>query len=255
MKSWSKELEDLEKYLGSIKGQVQNLEKELQSLLKASEDVTTLLFARRSLEVMISDLCETALNRPRGSEPLQGIVDRLVKDEIIPESIHTSMSNLIRISNYGAQPKDFDPRQVRGALIDLSVVVEWYIDFKNFTLINPDPLMFVQENKVEPKEIKEDITKGKIFFIPKQPIQTIKYNLGQVNDIFVEILTGSISNLLRQMKKGHWGDVRCTTLAIWALNTIFKYLNLEDKAFNDLKKKLKPAFEWLDKKVIKESLV
>lgn len=137
MSSWSLELNELEKYLNRIKGQVQSLEKELLSLLKASEEVTALLFARRSLEVMISDLCETELKRSRGTEPLQGIVDKLFRDEIVPESIHTAMSNLIRISNYGAHPKDFDPRQVRGALIDLSVVVEWFITIKKYPVNKP----------------------------------------------------------------------------------------------------------------------
>ena len=155
MSSWSPELSELEKFLKSIKGQIQSLEKELQSLLNASEEVTALLFARRSLEVMIVELCETDLKRPRGTEPLQSILDRLVKDNIIPESIHTSMSNLVRISNYGAHPKDFDPRQVRGALIDLSVVVEWYITTKNISIIKPEPFKTIHENKVETTDNKE----------------------------------------------------------------------------------------------------
>jgi hypothetical protein len=147
MSSWSPELSELENFLRSIKGQILSLEKELQSLLNASEEVTALLFARRSLEVMIVDLCETYLKRPRGTEPLQSILDKLVKENIIPESIHTSMSNLVRISNYGAHPKDFDPRQVRGALIDLSVVVEWYISTKNISIIKPESFKLIHENK------------------------------------------------------------------------------------------------------------
>jgi hypothetical protein len=155
MSSWSPELSELEKFLKSIKGQIQSLEKELQSLLNASEEVTALLFARRSLEVMVVDLCETDLKRPRGTEPLQSILDRLVKDNVIPESIHTSMSNLVRISNYGAHPKDFDPRQVRGALIDLSVVVEWYITTKNISIIKPESFKTINENEVETTGNKE----------------------------------------------------------------------------------------------------
>ena len=155
MSSWSPELSELENFLRSIKGQIQSLEKELQSLLNASEEVTALLFARRSLEVMIVDLCETDLKRPRGTEPLQSILDKLVKENIIPESIHTSMSNLVRISNYGAHPKDFDPRQVRGALIDLSVVVEWYITTKNISILKTEPFKTIHENKVETTDNKE----------------------------------------------------------------------------------------------------
>ena len=37
------------------------------------------------------------------------------------------MQNLDSLSTLGAHPKDFDPRQVKPVLLDLTTVLEWYL--------------------------------------------------------------------------------------------------------------------------------
>jgi hypothetical protein len=44
------------------------LEKEMDRLVKADDENMVLLYSRRCLEVMVTDLCEIELKRPRGTE-------------------------------------------------------------------------------------------------------------------------------------------------------------------------------------------
>lgn len=70
MAIWSAEIKELEKLFGTLKGQLSELEKELIRLVKADDENMILLYSRRCLEVIITDLCERELKRPRKTEPL-----------------------------------------------------------------------------------------------------------------------------------------------------------------------------------------
>ena len=93
-----------------------------------------LLYSRRSLEVIVTHLCESELNRPRGTEPLKGIIDKLNKEEKVPSHIITSMLNLNNLSVYGAHPKEFDPEQVKPVLSNLIIIIKWYLKYKTGAL-------------------------------------------------------------------------------------------------------------------------
>jgi len=88
-----------------------------------------LVYSRRCLEVIITDLSERELKRPRGTEPLKGIIDKLNKEEKVPNNIIVSMQNLNSLSTFGAHPRDFDPRQVKPVILDLTTVLEWYLKY------------------------------------------------------------------------------------------------------------------------------
>ena len=79
MAIWSAEIKDLEKLYESLKDQFPDLEKELERLVRADDENMILLYSRRCLEVIITDLCECELKRERGTEPLKGIIDKLHK--------------------------------------------------------------------------------------------------------------------------------------------------------------------------------
>ena len=113
MAIWTPEIKELEKLYESLKGQFPDLEKELKRLIKADDENMILLYSRRCLEVIITDLCECELKRPRKTEPLKGIIDKLHKEERVPSNIITSMDHLNSLSAFGAHPKDFDPEQVK----------------------------------------------------------------------------------------------------------------------------------------------
>ena len=102
MTIWSAEVKDLKNLTESLKGKLPDLEKEIKELIEAENENVVLLFSRRCLEVIVTDLCECELNRPRKTEPLKGIIDKLKKEEKVPSYIITSMLNLNSLSTYGA---------------------------------------------------------------------------------------------------------------------------------------------------------
>jgi TolB-like protein len=146
MSIWSAEIKELEKLYESFKGQLPDLEKELGRLIIADDENMILLYSRRCLEVIITDLCECELNRPRKTEPLKGIIDKLHKEEKVPSNIITSMDHLNSLSAYGAHPKDFEPEQVRPVLINLSIILNWYLRYKDLHTTGK-----AEEVKTEPK--------------------------------------------------------------------------------------------------------
>ena len=149
MQIWSSEIKEIELLYDSIKGQSPELEKELERLINASDENMVLVYARRCLEVIITDLCESELKRPRKTEPLQGIIDKLNREEKIPSHIYASMQSLNSQSTFGSHPKEFDPRQVKPVLNNLATIIEWYLKYKNTQIID----------KVKGEEVKPDIEK------------------------------------------------------------------------------------------------
>lgn len=67
MDIWSAEIKNLEKLYSSLKGIHPKLDKELDRLIKTDDENMVLVYARRCLEVIITDLCECEL---KGHEEL-----------------------------------------------------------------------------------------------------------------------------------------------------------------------------------------
>jgi TolB-like protein len=134
MAIWSSEIKELEQLYASLKGHFPELEKELERLIKADDENMILLYSRRCLEVIITDLCECELKRPRKTEPLKGIIDKLHKEDKIPSHIISSMHGLNELSTYGAHPKDFDPEQVKPVLVNLDIIIKWYLKYKDLQI-------------------------------------------------------------------------------------------------------------------------
>jgi TolB-like protein len=134
MAIWTTEIKELEKLYESLKSQLHDLERELERLIKADDENMILLYSRRCLEVIITDLCECELKRPRKTEPLKGIIDKLNKEEKVPSYIITSMHGLNELSTYGAHPKDFDPEQIKPVLNNLDVIIKWYLKYKGLQI-------------------------------------------------------------------------------------------------------------------------
>jgi tetratricopeptide (TPR) repeat protein len=130
MQIWSAEIKELEILYTSIKGQFPDLEKELEQLIKFDDANVILIYSRRCLEVIITDLCESELRRPRKTEPLKGIIDKLQREEKVSSHIIISMQYLNSLSTFGAHPKEFDPEQIRPVLINLTTIIKWYLKYK-----------------------------------------------------------------------------------------------------------------------------
>ena len=166
MAIWSSEIKELEKLYEFLKGQLPDLEKELEQLIHTADANVIMLYSRRCLEVIITDLCECELNRPRKTEPLKGIIDKLHKEEKVPPHIITSMHGLNELSTYGTHPKDFDPEQIKPVLNNLDIVIKWYLKYKEIgkdTKAKPTEVI-EQNNKVTEEEKKNiNIPKRKLL--------------------------------------------------------------------------------------------
>jgi TolB-like protein/Tfp pilus assembly protein PilF len=150
MQIWSSEIKELEKLHETVKSQFPELEKELEQLIRTEDANVVMLYSRRCLEVIITDLCECELKRPRKTEPLKGIIDKLLHEGKVPSHIITSMDSLNSLSTYGTHPKDFDPEQVKPVLSNLAIIIKWYLKYKDS--------IKVAEGKHEEENYKIEIT-------------------------------------------------------------------------------------------------
>ena len=154
MTIWENEIKDLDKLYGSFKGHLPDIVKELEQLIKTDDANVVMLYSRRCLEVIVTDLCETELQRPRKTEPLKGIIDKLNSEEKVPGHIITSMLSLNSMATYGAHPKDFDPEQVKPVLNNLAIIIKWYLKYKDFQVVSKTDLK--EEKPVE--HIQQEFT-------------------------------------------------------------------------------------------------
>jgi TolB-like protein/thioredoxin-like negative regulator of GroEL len=136
MQIWSAEIKELESLYTSLKGRFPELEKELEQLIETKDANVVMLYSRRCLEIIVTDLCEYELKRPRKTEPLKGIIDKLHREEKVPSHIITSMESLNSLSTYGTHPKEFDPEQVRPILLNLATIIKWYVKYKDIQIIS-----------------------------------------------------------------------------------------------------------------------
>ncbi|MCX6332679.1 MAG: fibrobacter succinogenes major paralogous domain-containing protein [Bacteroidia bacterium] len=136
MAFWEGEIRELGTLYDSFKGHLPDIVKELEQLIKTDDPNVVMLYSRRCLEVIVTDLCETELKRPRKTEPLKGIIDKLNSEEKVPSHIITSMLSLNSMANYGAHPKDFDPEQVKPVLNNLAIIIKWYLKYKDFKIVS-----------------------------------------------------------------------------------------------------------------------
>jgi TolB-like protein len=146
MAIWSAEIKELENLYESFKGQLPELGKELKKLIRTEDSNVIMLYSRRCLEVIVTDLCECELKRSRKTEPLKGIIDKLHKEEKIPPYIITSMHGLNDLSTYGTHPKDFDPEQIKPVLNNLDIIIKWYLKYNDLQIIGKPML---EEEKSE----------------------------------------------------------------------------------------------------------
>ncbi|MBA7515110.1 hypothetical protein ES705_07148 [subsurface metagenome] len=161
MKVWSAEIKELQNLHETLKGQLPDLEKELDRLVKTDDDNVVLIYARRCLEVIITDLCEKELKRPRKTEPLKGIIDKLNKEEKIPSHIIASMHSLNSLSTFGAHPKEYEPEQVKPVLNNLTTIIKWYLKYKDTQTIGKTKTEEAKYEIKEPEDSTEDTRKLK----------------------------------------------------------------------------------------------
>ena len=65
----------------------------------------------------------------------------------------------MNLSTYGAHPKDFDPEQVKPVLINLVIIIKWYLKYKETgTDIKAKPAEEIRQEIKSTEDVKKDIT-------------------------------------------------------------------------------------------------
>jgi len=159
MPIWSAEIKEIKNLLDSFQGQFSDIEKELKSLITSEDSNVVLLYSRRCLEVIVTELCETELKRPRKTEPLKGIIDKLNSEDKVPSNIITSMHSLNSLSTFGTHPKDFDQEQVKPVLNNLATIIKWYLKYKESQ--NKDSAEVTTQKEVVKITLPEEKTSNK----------------------------------------------------------------------------------------------
>jgi TolB-like protein len=198
MTIWEGEIKELDKLYESFKGYLPDIVKELEQLIKTQDPNVVMLYSRRCLEVIVTDLCKCELKRPRKTEPLKGIIDKLNSEEKIPSHIVSSMLSLNSMSTYGTHPKDFDPEQIKPVLNNLAIIIRWYIKYKDFKIVSKTSK---EEDSQESNEIKEP---SKTSMIPKKRLILYLSGivLGVVIIAFAVIIFPGLGNRYRQNDNG-----------------------------------------------------
>jgi TolB-like protein len=186
MTIWDSEIKELDKINENFRDYHPDVYKELAQLSRTSDQNVIMLYSRRCLEVIITNLCETELERPRKTEPLKGIIDKLNSEEKVPAHIITSMLGVNSLSNYGAHPKDFDPAQVKPVLSNLAIVLKWYLKFKDPSLL-AKPIEKEKEHVYFTTKVSE--SEKSIAVLPFKNDSADEENTYFINGIMEEILT------------------------------------------------------------------
>lgn len=193
MLAWQPELKELSQYQALFEQhQMAKLSKELKLICDEDKAVNVLNTARRTLEVIITDVCQVRLNRERGSEPLRGLLEKFNKDNILPGNIISSMFNVNELGKYGSHPLDFDEnRQVREALLSLLTVLSWYAKEQQLTLPQSYPSAIIDQelNSPELEMVGGAIPLDSKFYV-KRPVDTDFLNAVKRRDSIV-LLKGS----------------------------------------------------------------
>ena len=196
MQIWSAEIKELERLNVSLIGHFPGLEKEMGQLLKTGDENVAMLYSRRCLEIIVTDLCESELKRARKTEPLKGIIDKLNKEEKVPSYIITSMHGLNTLSTYGAHPKDFDPDQVKPALSNLAIIMKWYLRYRGIEIPVIPSSMDEETETVEKRHLKDPARLEKSIAV----LPFINDSPDQENTYFINGVMEEILNNLQKIK-------------------------------------------------------
>jgi tetratricopeptide (TPR) repeat protein len=216
MTIWAGEIKELDKLYESFKGQLPDIVKELEQLIRTQDANVVMLYSRRCLEVIITDLCQCELNRPRKTEPLKGIIDKLNSEEKVPSHIITSMHSLNSMSTYGTHPKDFVPEQVKPVLNNLAIIIKWYLKYKDFKLVSKIKVE-KEEKQIENTKhtllTKRKLVSGAIIIgailvivlVYSKVFQTGKTKVERDPNGRISIVVNTFNNLTGDMKLNYWG--------------------------------------------------
>ena len=102
------------------------------------------------------------------------------------------MDHLNSLSAYGAHPKDFDPEQVKPVLINLDIIIKWYLKYRHFETVGKSK---PEEEKSGSKHLTVSTTKKSIAVLP-----FVNMSPEKDQDYFCDGITEEIINALSHIE-------------------------------------------------------
>jgi len=127
MTNWQSEMQELREHYDNLRDGDVMLPNELSRLLNSLDEDTVLVRARRTLEVIVNELCNQELQGKQKTGPLAKLISRLELKNILPKDVVESMYNINKLGVFGAHPKPTNGQEVGLALPALKVVLGWYV--------------------------------------------------------------------------------------------------------------------------------
>src|SRR5262249_49784968 len=86
--------------------------------------------ARKVLDDVVRKVYKRCFNEPAGTRPLDGLIQRLVKEGHLPPRLESYASLIRQLGNAGAHDfaEAITPADVRQSLLGLIPILEWYIE-------------------------------------------------------------------------------------------------------------------------------
>ncbi|MFN8254498.1 MAG: hypothetical protein U0W24_02335 [Bacteroidales bacterium] len=131
----STEIKELEILFTIVKRNLPHLEKELEQVIKAENAAMAMVYSRRCLEIVITELCENLLNKQRKAQSFEESIDSLTGINKVPSDVIQAMHAL----NAGSgkiiiRTKEIDAQQVKPALKNLAILLRWYLGYKHIQI-------------------------------------------------------------------------------------------------------------------------
>ena len=97
--------------------------------------------ARKVLEAIIHDIYKQHYNEPAGTRPLENLLQRLVRDGVLPKRLAAYANAIRELGNVGTHGvgESVTTKDVTRSLEDLLTLLEWYFDKSRVESSIPEP--------------------------------------------------------------------------------------------------------------------
>ncbi len=128
-------LSDLLTRLDQFSNQFNDLRDGIRQAIKIAQDdpEMSLTRARKVLEYIVRDVYETGLKTKAGTQPLENLLQRVVKEGLLPKRLAAYATAVRELGNVGTHSFDdqITHQDVLQSLTSLMPIVEWFFEQKN----------------------------------------------------------------------------------------------------------------------------
>jgi len=125
------QIQVLQKLVADLSEQFRNLKDGINQAIKVADvdPEMALVRVRKVLQYVIQDVYERRFLKPAGTQPLETLVQLLVKDNAIPDGVDAYANTIRKLGNVGAHKYEkMTVADVYRSLTDLIPILEWYFE-------------------------------------------------------------------------------------------------------------------------------